>query len=447
MEKERLVESVERIIASSKRMGLDCEIYCEDTHGLNIDAHGGRIESVEHEEETGIAVRVVEGRRVGYAFSSDCSDEGVQRLFESAKANARTSSPVDANVLAEFEEGSSGESLYEAFPSDFDMQFKREGVLKMEQACYDYDPSIVNTEGASYSEVTGEVLIAGTRGGMKRERRGYSACSISAVAKGAEDVKSGWFYQQALTPDGLAFEEVGARAAETAKSLIDARQIKTARYPTLIENLAFANLLGFVRSVLDGEKVVKKASVMTDRLGEEIASEKVTLIDDPFLQEGCFKAGFDAEGLATSRLVLIENGRLISFLNNVYSSRRLGIEPTANAVRASYRNFPAPGSTNLFLAAGKRSVDEIVSDLDEAVYVKDIMGLHTANPISGDFSFGMTGYYISKGSVKYPLSEMTISGNMLGLLRGVTELSRDLVFLGSEGSPAVLVEGLSIGGE
>ena len=197
---------------------------------------------------------------------------------------------------------------------------------------------------------------------------------------------------------------------------------------------------------LSAEKVVKGTSAFGGRVGAAVAGGAVTIVDDPFLPGGCFGATFDAEGVPSVRKVLIENGVLRSYLHNSYSSRKMGIAAGGNAVRASYRDLPLPGSTNLYLVPGGRTEADLIAELGEGVYVQDIMGMHTADAISGDFSVGICGFNVRSGEIVNPICEATMSGNIVRLLQRVLETGNELVFIGRCGSPAVLVEALSISG-
>jgi len=447
-----LREKVEAILEGAKKAGVDCEIYGESIRGLNIEVYKGKIESLEYYDDGGVGIRVASGTKAGFAYTSDTSMESLHEAFSRASSALSAASFLDVDALAgpsrvrHPQEGPRGD-LYRTLPSDFDIEVKKDGVLLMEQACYDADKAIVNTEGVIYEEVIADVFITGTRLEYMEERRGCCNASLSAVASRDGDVKSGWYYGQGQSPKDIDFERVGRLAALRAVDLIGSRQVKTGRYSVLMDEIAFATILRFIESILSGEKVAKGSSVLAKKLGNRVASDVVTLVDDPFLGGGCFNAGFDAEGLETRRNVLIEGGFLRRFLNNAYSARMLKTEPTANAVRDSYRSQPVPGSSNLYLVHGVRSKDEIIKDITEGLLVTDIMGLHTADSISGEFSFGVLGFYIGDGAVQYPVSEVTISGNIVDFLESIVELGKELVFVGSYGAPAVLVEGLSIGGE
>jgi len=437
---------VDLALQLATKAGVECDVYGESRRMLQIQVHGGELESVDDAVDAGIGIRVVDGGRVGFSFTSDLEGQGVEACIDEASRNASNSSPMDADVLADPEKGEPPGEAYPAYPQDGGTEAKVEKAIEMERACLKFDSSVVNTEDAVYSEYTGDVVVAGTRGFFRGERRGYCCCSVSAIARRGDETRSGWFYSQALHPKDIDFAGTGHRAAVLAVSLLGGEKARTKRYAVVVDGAAFTSIISFMERILSAEMVVKGTSVLSGMLGEMVSADGVTLIDDPFMAGGCFNACFDAEGMLTRKNTLIESGVLRGYLSDAYSSRKLGMHPGANAVRESFKARLAPGPTNLYLAPGIRSIDDIVADLDEGIIVRDIMGMHTSDPISGDFSVGFNGHTVRAGVVCGPVCEMTMSGNIIDLLGGIKEVAGDTTFIGPYGSPAVLVEGLSLGG-
>ena len=177
-----------------------------------------------------------------------------------------------------------------------------------------------------------------------------------------------------------------------------------------------------------------------------MASNIFTLIDDPFLGGGCFNAPFDDEGVPCIRRELVSGGVLEGFLHNSYSVRKTGRGTAGSAFRGSFKSIPVPGPTNLFVAPGTADADELVESLGNGIYIQDVMGMHTADSISGDFSVGITGYEVRGGKKERAVCEMTISGNVMSLLEGIAATGSGISFAGQVGSPPVLVDGLSVSG-
>ncbi|MCK4237100.1 MAG: TldD/PmbA family protein [Candidatus Krumholzibacteria bacterium] len=437
---------INRILNIAAVQGFECEVYGEEMRRLQVEVYRGEIESVSRSSDAGIGIRLVRDARVGHACTSDLTSWALDDAFREAKENVSASSPMEVDVLADYHDIETGERGCRKLPSEDSMAMKVYGVRNMEQACLDFDPAVVNIEGAGYYEVSGEIMVASTRGFFRREKRGLCSCSLSAVAQRNGEVRSGWYYDQALDPRNIDFSGVGREAARRAVGLLGSERIATRRYSIILDGAAFTDIIGLFERALSAEMVVKGTSVLAGKLKTPVAPEIFTLVDDPFMEGGCFNSSFDAEGVPTRRCILVESGILKGFLHDTYSARKMDVSSTANAVRASFKSFPAPGPTNFYLLPGDRGTEEMVKDLEEGIFVQDIMGMHTADPISGDFSVGIEGHYIHAGTVTASIGEMTMSGNILDLLQAIVEVGRDMVFIGQYGSPPVLVEELSVSG-
>ncbi len=395
-------------------------------------------------------MRVVSGGRVGFAWTCDLTDEGLAAVIAEAESNALSGDEIDADVLACGDSGEEAvveEAVEERrYPCEISAEMKIEGALTMEAAALASDRSIRSSEGASYSEATYNVCVAGTRGFIRTRRGGYCACSIGAAAASDGEVRSGWSYAQALLPEMLDFRGAGIEAGARAVGLLGGTSLPTGRYAVVFDSLAFSEIVSLLGEVLSAEMVVKGSSVFRGRLGEKVASGLFTLVDDPGLAGGCFNAPFDDEGVPTTRRELVSGGMLEEFLHNSYSVRKSGQGKAGNAFRSSFKGVPAPGPTNLFVLPGPSGTEELVETLGEGIYIQDVMGMHTADPISGDFSVGITGYEVHGGKKERAVCEMTISGNVLSLLDGIAATGNTMRFAGQAGSPPVLVDGLSVSG-
>jgi PmbA protein len=410
-----------------------------------VEVFGGEVESVDRSKEAGLGMRVVSGGRVGFAWTCDLTDEGLTSVIAEAETNALSGDEIDADVLAC---GDGGDEAVEEkrYPREMPAEMKIEGALAMEAGALSSDRSIRSSEGALYSEAAYTVCVAGTRGFIRTRRGGSCACSIGAAAASGAEVRSGWSYAQALLPEMLDFRGTGIEAGARAAGLLGGTPLPTGRYAVLFDSFAFSGIVSLLGEVLSAEMVVKGSSVFRGRLGEKVASGLFTLVDDPLLVGGCFNAPFDDEGVPTIRRELVSAGILEGFLHNSYSVRKSGQGKAGNAFRNSFKGVPVPGPTNLFVMPGPSSKEELVESLGEGIYIQDVMGMHTADPVSGDFSVGITGYEIHGGRKERAVCEMTISGNVLTLLDGIAATGNATRFAGQAGSPPVLVDGLSVSG-
>jgi len=441
-----LLKKIEMILDIASSDGYEAEVYGEVLNQLQIEVYKGEIESIDKSRDEGVGIRLRKDNRAGFTSSNDLSEQGIRIAVDEAETNAKCSMPLDVDLMAGSQPvedlESNSRSLFEKTPSSV----KIEGVRDMEKAVFEYDRSIKNTEGTGYSESHGEIFIGSSKGFIRKEKRGYCSCSVSAVATKGNEVRTGWYYSQAADPDYLDFSGTGSEAAKRASILIDAKKIPSGRYPAIMDATAFTDIIYLLEQGLSAEMVLKGTTVFAGKKGLQVAPEIFTLVDDPFLEGGSNNATFDDEGVAKKKYTLIGSGVVEGYLHNSWSSRKMGIRSTGNAVRSSYKQQPVPGPSNLYIVPGERSLDKMIAQIDEGVYILNIMGMHTADPISGDFSVGINGLYIKGGVTEYAINEMTISGNILDLLAGVRETGSDLHFIGPYGAPPVIIEGLSISG-
>lgn len=438
-------EYVNHILDIARGRNVECEVFAEDSRGLEIEAHRGRAESIERYRDRGIGIRLVDGGRSGYAFSSDLSPSALESAFEEAAASAAAGSSAGELILADYHQMQREPDLSERAESDAGKMTER--VLEMEKEALGFSGEVINTRNAGYSEGWTRVTVGSTRGFIREEYRGCCSCFISAIAKRGDEVRSGGFWYQSPEPEGIDFRMAGREAAARAVGLLGSRKIRGGRMPALFESYAFIDMLGFLEDIVSAEMVNKGMSCLAGKLNRRVAPDYVTIVDDPALEGGCGNSVFDDEGVPTSRIELVGSGILQNYFHTSSTARKMGSGRPGNAVRPSFKAIPQPGATNLYLEPGGRKMDHIIAGIDRGVLIQNIMGIHTADTISGDFSLGFNGHYISSGRREHPLCEMTVAGSILELLAGIAEIGSGLRFIGETGSPPVLVTGLSISGE
>jgi len=231
-----------------------------------------------------------------------------------------------------------------------------------------------------------------------------------------------------------------------ATSLLHPEPYETKAVPVLIFRDAMAMLLETFSVIFSGEYLLKEKTLLKGKVGEVIASELISIIDDGTLKDGFMSFPFDAEGVKTSRKVLVDKGVLKGFIHSLYTAKKLKENPTGNSVRESFRALPSCQVSNFYIEAGDMEMEELLSAYDEVFLVLDLMGLHTADPVSGDFSLGASGIIYKRGKKEKSVRELTISGNILELLKSVKGVGKDLTFYANIGSPSLLVEKLTVGG-
>jgi PmbA protein len=240
-------------------------------------------------------------------------------------------------------------------------------------------------------------------------------------------------------------EQVGKVAAQRTLRRLGARKAKTAQVPIIFDPMIATSILEHIFEGVNGDSVYRGASFLAGKLGQKVAGDNVTIIDDGTIPGGFGTSPFDGEGIPTRRTVVIENGVLKSYLLNTYTAKKLKLTTTGNASRG-LAGTPGIGLGNYFLQAGKRTPKELIGDVKEGLYVTEFLG-HGANLVTGDYSRGASGMWISGGEFAYPVEEITVAGNLKEMFFNISEIASDLEFRGSVAAPTLRVDGLTVGGE
>ncbi|MGH9579949.1 MAG: TldD/PmbA family protein, partial [Terriglobales bacterium] len=276
-----------------------------------------------------------------------------------------------------------------------------------------------------------------------------SYCSVAAVPIAQQDgcaMQRDFWYSLARSLARLESpEDVGREAARRALRRLGARKVKTAHVPVVFDPMAGRSLLGSLFEAASGDSIYRSASFLEGRLGEQVAGENVTVVDDGTLPGGFGSAPFDGEGVPKRRTVVVERGVLRSYLLNSYTARKLGLATTGNAARGLAGN-PGIGAGNFFLQPGTKTPAEILSAIPEGLYVTELLGFGV-NLVTGDFSRGAGGLWISGGELAFPVEEITVAGNLKEMLKNISEIGSDLEFRGSVACPTLRIDGLTVAGE
>ena len=240
-------------------------------------------------------------------------------------------------------------------------------------------------------------------------------------------------------------ENVGRIAAQRTLRRLGSRKVKTAQVPIIFDPLVAASILEHIFEGVNGDSVYRGASFLAGKLGEKIAADQITVIDDGTIPGGFGTSPFDGEGIPTRRTVVIENGVLKSYLLNTYTAKKLKLQTTGNASRG-LAGTPGIGLGNYFLQPGMKTPAEVIGGVKEGLYVTEFLG-HGANLVTGDYSRGASGMWISGGELAYPVEEITVAGNLKEIFFNISEIANDLEFRGPVASPTIRIEGLTVGGE
>lgn len=421
------------------------EAYVKRGTEIEIDVHDGQVETIKRAEEQGIGLRVFCGDRMGFAYTTELGEAGVSDAIRRAVANA-TQTARDEYLRLPDPCAYPEADLLDPELNNRTVEEKTETARRMEQAARGYDPRVGVIESSTYQDGVAEIAIANSRGLAAAYRSGACGLYVALTAGSGGESQTGYALDFRLKYAALDPEKTGREAAERAVRMLGARQQASQETTLILEPYVVVSLLGVLAPALTGEAVQKGRSLFAGRVNDRVASELVTIVDDGTLPDGIRSGPFDGEGVRTQRTVLIQDGVLNGFLHNTYTASKDGVASTGNGVRGSFKGSPEVGTTNFFLAPGKVEPGLLVDDLPSGLLVTEVMGMHTANPISGDFSVGASGLWIENGRISHPVRGMAIAGNITDLLNKIDAVGSDLQFFGGTGAPTVRVRKMMVSG-
>ena len=410
----------------------------------------GQVETLKESGSRSIGVRVFFGQRAASTYSSDFSSDGIERMLKSALELARITSEDPFAGIPEAEKlGSlSGDlDLYHEDVYSLPGAERIDYARRAEKAALDTDPRMKNSEGGSFDAATGRKVLANSHGFVGEYKRSY--CSVAAVPIAQDEqgnMQRDYWYSVARSLAKLdPAEKVGKEAARRTLRRLGARKVKTAHVPVVLDPMVATSMLEHIFEGVNGDSVYRGASFLAGKLGQKIAADNVTVIDDGTMVGGFGTSPFDGEGIPTRRTVVIDNGVLTSYLLNTYTAKKLGLQTTANASRG-LAGTPSIGLGNYFLQPGTKMPQQIIGEIKDGLYVTEFLGMG-ANLVTGDYSRGASGLWIVNGELAYPVEEITVAGNLKDIFMNISEIGNDLEFRGSVASPTIRIDGLTVGGE
>jgi PmbA protein len=435
-----LLEIGDRVVAMA-RHGEQVEAVVSRGRDTEIKAYEGEIESLSSAQSQGVGIRVIAEGRQGFAYAATFDDDVLAETLAEARDNAGFATPDEFVGLAE-PDGVAVADLdlfseaLESFPTDR----KVELAVELERAVMAADSRISGIESAEYVDVMAEGAIVSTTGIRTLGRE--TACYVMTYAMAVEndETQTGFGFSVGRDPNELDVATAAAEAAQRATRMLGSVKPESERLTVVLDPWVTAQFLGILAFTLNGESVLKGRSLFAERLGEEVASPLLTLVDDPTNPSAFTATETDGEGLATRRNVLIDQGVLKLFVQNAYTARRAGTRSTGSAVRGGFKSTPGVGCMATSLAPGSATQAELVAGLGEGLLIQDVAGLHSGvNPISGDFSTGAEGLRIRGGELAEPVREFTIASTLQKMLKDVQAVGNDLQWLPMSASGVSLV--------
>ena len=446
MDSAHALTLLDDVIKKAKKAGADgADGLVAHSVSLSYAQRLGTLERLEREEGQDLGLRVFVGRRQAIVSSTDTDPAAMDTLVERALAMARAV-PEDPHCgLAE------PAQLAEDLPS-LDMEDPdeptTEHLIARAAACEEAARAVegvTNSEGAEASWTRGAVALATSNGFAASYASSRHAVAVSVLAGEGRSMERDYDFSSCVHGADLEDPaEIGRRAGERAVKRLGARRVSTKRVPVVFDPRVAGGLVGHLASAINGAAIARGTSFLKDKMGEQIFAPGITIVDDPHRPRGLRSKPFDGEGVANDRLEVIADGRLTTWILDLASARQLGLETTGRAARSASAP-PSPSTTNLYMAPGAQSPSALMADIDEGLYVTEMMGMGV-NGITGDYSRGAAGFWIERGELAYPVSELTIAGNLKEMFPHLTPAD-DLTFRYGTNAPTLRIEGMTVAGQ
>jgi PmbA protein len=446
-----MFDVLDSVLERARAQGVsDVEVFAERSTSRRIKVYKQEVEQLTAAQRRGVGVRVFASGAVGHAYTSDLSADALDEVVRRAAANAAVSDPDEFAALPQPGGEPADVTPYDERLAAATDEQRIELALAVEAAALGADPRIKTVEDTMYADGEGEVFIAssaGVRGTYRADQ-----CYIFAYALAEQDgqVETGYSYSVGRALEDLDAGACGREAAERAVRLLGARTCPSMKAPVLLDPFVAAAFFGVLSSALTADAVQKGRSLFAGREGQKVAGELLSLVDDGTLADGLDSAPFDGEGTPTRRTPLIGDGGVLQgFLYDTYTARKAGRESTGNGGRGSYSSLPGVHPTNLVVGGPATPVADILAGIEHGVLVTDAVGVHSgANPISGEFSVGIAGVLIEDGKLTTPVHEVTLAGDIIGMLTNIKALGDDARWVpgGSILTPSVLMDGMAVSG-
>ena len=438
----------EELIARAKRKGANAvDVVAVEGDSASVQVRLSAVDKLSKAQEKRLGLRVYLGRRSAGGSTSDFSPPALDELVASTCALAEaivedpdSGLPEPASLAAEQPDL----DLYDSSAVSMDQMIDR--ATRAERAALEVDPRLKNSEGAEFGSFAGRMVFANSHRFYGEFQSSNFSCSVSPIAIENGLMQRDYWYSVGRKVSQLdAPEAIGREAGHRTVRRLGARKVATCRVPIVLDPEMAGGFLGNLCSAVNGYAIYKGASYLIGRLGEKIAADNITIVDDGRISGGLGSKPFDGEGLPTRKTVVVERGILKSYLLDTYAGRKLRLSSTGSASR-SVGEASSAGATNFYLAPGSATPDQIIGSVKRGLYVTELIGFGI-NLVTGDYSRGAVGFWIENGELAYPVEEITIAGNLKDMWLGVETVGNDLVFRGRVASPTVKIAEMTVGGD
>ena len=443
-----IAEIADRVEKLLKGRSLDgYEIMTGSSRTLSIEVKDSKVDSFKSAEPSAVGVRVLKESGLGFSYSSVFAESDLERMIDSACVGAAMQTPDPFGLLPPAAGYDPMPELFDPALMEVDVSRKIERALELERLALLHDSRVKRVRKAVYGESVYSVHLRNSRGLCG----GYSgtsvSSSVSAIAESGGDSQMGWEFAYANSFDAIDIRTIAEGAAQRAVRQLGARRAPGMCCPVILENHVAADFLDLLAPSFSAENLHKGKSLLKGKVDERLFADLIRVRDDGGLKGGMATSPFDGEGVPVQNTLLVDAGIVKGYLFDTAYAARMGASSTGNSARSGVKGLPHLGISNFFIENGSATSGDLLSGIGKGMMITSVIGMHTANPVSGDFSIGATGFLIEDGQITVPVKGVALSGNVLDLFRNVEMIGADLRFFSQVGSPSLRINSLEISGD
>jgi PmbA protein len=440
----------EKIIETAKTLGADeAEAYIESSRDFSLLIRNGDVDTVKQSSTKGIGLTVYKDKKMGFSYTSDFAADSLGEFTKRTLQLAEVADPKPWNGLPDYgkEEQQKDLDLWDPSIQEVEDEKKIAIAKKLEKSALSYDKRINNSSGARFSDSESETIIVNSKGISRRYKTTGVSFGVSVIAGEGDNMQSGgWSSSKRHFEELENAEDIAREAGKRAVEMLGAKPVQTAKVPVMFDRYAAGSFWRGILSALNGDSVYKKMTFLTDSLGKSIASELITITDDPTIPRHIGSAPFDGEGKITGKNLLIADGTLKMFIYDSITAKKAGVKVNTMARRRGYKGTASAGTLNTIVKNGNIARDKIIQEIQEGFYVTGLRGSGT-DVTTGTFSVGASGFWIRDGEIAFPVDGVTLGGNTAQILKNIESIADDLDMRGSLSSPSFKVSELAVGGK
>jgi PmbA protein len=438
------------IVARAAATGVEAEVLITNSKETTIRVDRQQVEQLSQSGSRGYGVRVIDAGRVGYAYSSDFSPEGIEKTWRAAVELASVATPDELRSLPEPQPIPDEDlEIFDPTIETMPVSEKIEFLKRVERGLLEYDPRVVMAQMCNYQDSVAHVYMANSRGFASSYGKTTVASFLFGIAKGDDGMTSGLGVGVEIFFNALNPEEIGREAGRHAVEVIGGKSVPTQKCTVIFDALVAGQILAAVAEALTADSHQRGRSFLIGKQGQEIGSDKVSLMDNGRLKRALGTSPFDGEGVPTSATRLIDEGVFVNVIHDSYTAKRGGAQSTGNAQRQSHRALPSLGMNNFYMQPGNETPAEIIAGTERGLLVTNIMQTGGIDPATGDCSMAANGLWIENGKVSHPVIGVTVATTLPELLKSVVSVGSDLrwvPFGGLVGAPTIRVENVTVAG-